>query len=75
MNCITLFLSDEENELLTDQFNSILQDITVYYNKKLDMYRIKMEHHQRTRPDSNAYDLAFMLMDIYAEHHNSEELW
>ena len=66
---------DEESDLLTDQFNAILQDVSVYYNKKLDMYRIKMEHHQRTRPDGNCYDLAFMLMDIYSHHPNREELW
>ena len=68
-------LDDEEGDFLTDQFNAILQDITVYYNKKLDMYRIKMEHHQRTRPDGNCYDLAFMLMDIYSHHPNRQELW
>ena len=27
-------LDDEEGDFLTDQFNAILQDITVYYNKK-----------------------------------------
>ena len=36
---------------------------------------IKMEHHQRTRPDKHHYELAFILMDIYGQHPNSEELW
>ena len=32
--------SDEErniNDAITDQFRAILQDVTVYYSKKLDM--------------------------------------
>ena len=52
--------SDEErniNDAITDQFRAILQDVTVYYSKKLDMYRIKMEHHQRTRPDNGGFQL------------------
>ena len=70
--------SDEEKHLsdaITDQFGTILQDVTVYYTKKLDMYRIKMEHHQRTRPDKHHYELAFILMEIYEDHPNREELW
>ena len=70
--------SDEErniNDAITDQFRAILQDVTVYYSKKLDMYRIKMEHHQRTRPDNGHYELAFILMEIYNDHPNREELW
>ena len=70
--------SDEErniNDAITDQFRAILQDVTVYYTKKLDMYRIKMEHHQRTRPDNGHYELAFILMEIYNDHPNREELW
>ena len=63
------------NDAITDQFSSILQDVTVYYTKKLDMYRIKMEHHQRTRPDKGHYELAFILMEVYHDHPNHEELW
>ena len=58
--------SDEErniNDAITDQFRAILQDVTVYYSKKLDMYRIKMEHHQRTRPDNGHYG-GFQLLDL-----------
>ena len=71
--------SDEDekslNDAITDQFQVILQDVTVYYTKKLDMYRIKMEHHQRTRPDKRHYEVAFVLMEIYQDHPNREELW
>ena len=79
-NYLSLFSyeSDEErniNDAITDQFRAILQDVTVYYSKKLDMYRIKMEHHQRTRPDNGHYELAFILMEIYNDHPNREELW
>lgn len=67
---------DEDlNDAITDQFDAILQDVTVYYSKKLDMYRIKMEHHQRTRPDKHHYELAFVLMEMYEQHPNHEELW
>ena len=67
--------SDSLNDAITDQFGAILQDVTVYYTKKLDMYRIKMEHHQRTRPDRGHYELAFLLMELYSEHPNCDELW
>lgn len=57
------------------QFATILQDITVYYTKKLDMLRIKMEHHSREKPDKAHHDLAMTLMDVYSDHGNKEELW
>lgn len=47
----------------------------MYYTKKLDMFRIKMEHHQRAKPDRHHYELALILLDIYYEHPNREELW
>ena len=56
--------------MIETQFTSILQDITVYYTKKLDMYRIKMEHHQRTRPDRQHYELASILIETYEDHPN-----
>ena len=34
-----------------------------------------MEHHQRTRPDKGHYELAFILMEVYHDHPNHEELW
>ncbi len=38
-------------------FSEILKDITIYYTKKLDMLNIKLEHHQRTRLDSEHHEL------------------
>ncbi len=60
---------------ITDQFSAILQDITVYYTKKLDMFRIKLEHHYRNRPDQGHYELALALITTYEDHCNKEELW
>ena len=61
--------------MIESQLTGILQDVTVYYTKKLDMYRIKMEHHQRTRPDRAHYELASILIESYEDHPNRDELW
>ena len=58
--------------MIETQFTGIMQDVTVYYTKKLDMYRIKMEHHQRTRPDRQHYELASILIQAYEEHPNRQ---
>ena len=63
---------DETNDMIETQFTGIMQDVTVYYTKKLDMYRIKMEHHQRTRPDRQHYELASILIQAYEEHPNRQ---
>lgn len=36
----------EERDPIMEKFETIIQDITVYYTKKLDLLRIKSEQHQ-----------------------------
>ena len=36
----------DRHDPILDKFETIIQDITVYYTKKLDMLRIKSEQHQ-----------------------------
>lgn len=36
----------DQHDPIQEKFEMILQDITVYYTKKLDLLRIKSEQHQ-----------------------------
>ena len=36
----------DKHDPIQEKFDMILQDITVYYTKKLDLLRIKSEQHQ-----------------------------
>ena len=52
--CVVLFVNHskssdtEEHDPIVEKFEMIIQDITVYYTKKLDLLRIKSEQHQVT---------------------------
>ena len=46
-NFIVSELQDlDRHDPILEKFETIIQDITVYYTKKLDMLRIKSEQHQ-----------------------------
>ena len=54
---LPLFLLDDNESVkhdpIQEKFEMILQDITVYYSKKLDLLRIKSEQHQVNGSSTN----------------------
>ena len=38
----------KKHDQILEKFDMIVQDITIYYTKKLDLLRIKAEHHQES---------------------------
>ena len=57
------------------RFRQILADVATYYTKKLDMLRIKMEHHQNVKPNPHHVQLAKDLMEVYQGQTNWDQLW
>ena len=49
--------------------------MATYYTKKLDMLKIKMEHHQNVKPNAYHVQLAKDLMDVYQGQTNWDQLW
>ena len=60
---------------LVTRFRQILQDVATYYTKKLDMLKIKLEHHQNTKPNAYHVQLAKDLMEVYRGQTDWDQLW
>lgn len=55
--------------------DQVLKDISLYYTKKLDILRVKLEQHCLSKPKASDRQLVISLMEAYKGEVRFDELW